>query len=91
MAESKRIIISLPATLLEEIDGIIEVENKNRSQLIREAMRFYLKEKRKIRLREEMRKGYLEMAQINILLCQEAFFCEEEVRVVLERRFVECC
>jgi CopG family transcriptional regulator/antitoxin EndoAI len=91
VAESKRIIISLPISLLEEVNDIISVENKNRSEIIREAMRFYLKEKRKSRLREEMRKGYLEMASINELLCQEAFECEEEVRITIESKLVECC
>jgi CopG family transcriptional regulator/antitoxin EndoAI len=91
VAESKRIIISLPTSLLEEVNDIISIENKNRSEIIREAMRFYLKEKRKSRLREEMRKGYLEMASINLLLCQEAFACEEEVRITVESKLVECC
>ncbi|MDX9871325.1 MAG: ribbon-helix-helix protein, CopG family [Clostridia bacterium] len=91
MADSKRIIISLPVSLLKEVNDIIDIENKNRSEVIREAMRFYLKEKRRIRLREEMRRGYLEMASINLFLCQEAFGCEEEVRVTVESKFVECC
>lgn len=90
MAESKRIIISLPVSLLEEVNDIIIVENKNRSEIIREAMRFYVNEKRRIRLREEMRRGYLEMAAINLFLCTEAFGCEEEVRVTVESKYVEC-
>lgn len=91
MAESKRIIISLPVSLLEEVNDIVNIENKNRSELIREAMRFYLSEKRKCRLREEMRRGYLEMSAINILLCEESFDWEEEVRVSIESKLVECC
>lgn len=91
MAESKRIIISLPITLLEEVNDIINIENKNRSEVIREAMRFYLSEKRKGRLREEMRKGYLEMSTLNLLLCEESFECEEEVRISVESKLVECC
>lgn len=90
MANTRRIMICLPATLLEEVDVIISVEKKNRSELIREAMRFYLREKQKSRLREEMRRGYQEMARINLLLAQEAFDSEEEVRDFIERRLVEC-
>ena len=44
MAQTKRIMISLPNTLLQEVDGIANQENINRSQLIREAMRFYINE-----------------------------------------------
>lgn len=91
MAESKRIIISLPVTLLEEFNDIINIENKNRSEVIREAMRFYLSEKRRSRLREEMRKGYVEMSALNLLLCEESFECEEEVRISVESKLVECC
>lgn len=90
MADNKRIIISLPISLLEEVDGITGEERTNRSQLIREAMRFYLEERKKSRLREELRRGYLEMAQINLTLAQEAFSYEEEVRVVIESKLVEC-
>ncbi|MCR4441565.1 MAG: ribbon-helix-helix protein, CopG family [Peptococcaceae bacterium] len=91
MEENKRIIVCLPVTLLEEVDLMIGLEKKNRSEIIREAMRFYLKEKRRIRLREEMRKGYLEMAQLNLLLAEEAFNCEEEARVSIESKLMECC
>lgn len=91
MTENKRIMITLPQALLEEVDVMIDIEHKNRSQLIREAMRFYLKEKRKAQLREEMRKGYQEMAWLNLRLCEEAFECEEEVRISIEGKLVECC
>lgn len=91
MASSKRIMISLPMTLLEEVDTVLCHEKKNRSELIREAMSFYLKEKRRIRLREEMRRGYMEMARLNLLIVQECFDCEEEVSVFIERKFMECC
>ena len=90
MAASKRIMISLPLTLLEEVDTVLCIEKMNRSELIREAMNFYLREKRRIRLREEMRRGYLEMARLNLVISQECFDCEEEVSVFIERKFMEC-
>lgn len=90
MAASKRIMISLPTTLLEEVDTVLCVEKMNRSELIREAMSYYLREKKRRRLREEMRQGYLEMARINLIISQECFDCEEEVSVFIERK-LECC
>lgn len=83
-------MICLPDSLLEEVDGITGLEKKNRSELIREAMRFYLQERRKSLLREQMRRGYLEMAQINLFLAQEAFSYEEEVSLVIEHTLMEC-
>lgn len=78
MASSKRIMISLPNSLLQEVDGLVAVEKMNRSQLIREAMRLYLEERRKRDLRERMKKGYQEMARINLALAEEALFLDHE-------------
>ncbi|OPJ55251.1 CopG family ribbon-helix-helix protein [Alkalithermobacter paradoxus] len=68
--EQKKILVSLPNGLLQEIDKIIEVENKNRSEFIREAMKLYLREKRKVETRETMIKGYREMGVINLALAE---------------------
>ncbi|MGI6587338.1 MAG: CopG family ribbon-helix-helix protein [Peptococcia bacterium] len=91
MADSKRITVYLPVSLLEEVDGLTNLENKNRNELIREAMRFYLEEKRKMRLREQLRSGYQEMACLNLALVEEFSFCEEEAHLLTERKIMECC
>ncbi|KNF09183.1 hypothetical protein CLPU_4c02290 [Gottschalkia purinilytica] len=70
MAETKRIIISLPNSLLEEVDGIVSIEKKNRSEFIREAMKLYLRERKKIQIKERMKSGYREMSQINMALAE---------------------
>ncbi len=66
----KRIVVSLPNSLLTEIDKIVKVENKNRSEFIREAMKLYIREKRKMEMREFMIKGYREMGAINVALAE---------------------
>lgn len=71
MARQRRIMVSLPAGMLQEVDGITSEEKLNRSQLIREAMRFYLEERKRRHLREQLRRGYVEMAQLNLELAQE--------------------
>lgn len=70
MAETKRIMISLPNSLLEEVDDIVSMESKNRSEFIREAMKLYLRERKKIQIKEEMKSGYREMSQINLFLAE---------------------
>jgi len=82
---TKRIMISLPQNLLQEVDGMAEKENSNRSELIREAMKLYLLERRKKYIRESMQKGYLEMANINLNLASESFLLEEEADSALDR------
>jgi len=70
MSDSKRIMISLPESLLKEVDSIVSIESTNRSQFVREAMKLYIREKNKIKLREKMKKGYEEMASINLTLAE---------------------
>lgn len=78
-------MISLPDQLLKEVDGIAQLENSNRSELIRQAMRLYLSERKKRYLRESMQRGYMEMAKINLNLASEAFQAEEDAGSTLDR------
>ena len=43
-----RVLISMPEEFLNKIDGVAEVENRTRSELIREALRTY-NHKQKVR------------------------------------------
>ena len=84
MAVTKRIMISLPHNLLEEVDDIVASEKRTRSDFIREAMRLYLAEREKQQIREKMRKGYAEMAKLNLRLANEAFEVENEANLIAE-------
>jgi len=75
---SKRIIITVSEGLLSEVNDMMVIESKNRSEIVREAIRFYLGERKKILLREQMKKGYLEMAEINLSIATENTGVEEE-------------
>jgi len=87
---SKRIMISLPSNLLAEVDDLVTVENKNRSEFIREAMKLYLAEKKRRDLREAMKQGYQAMAELNLLLVREGSQLEEEADKFYQDRLVEC-
>lgn len=78
-------MISLPQNLLQEVDGVVEIEQLNRSELIREAMKLYLLERKKKNIREKMQKGYMEMANINLNLASESFLLEEEADSAVDR------
>jgi CopG family transcriptional regulator / antitoxin EndoAI len=84
-SNTKRIMISLPHHLLQEVDGVIEKEKSNRSEFIRQAMHLYLKERKSRTIRETMQKGYMEMAKINLKMASEAFGAEEEADHTLIR------
>ena len=38
----KKVLVALPAGLLEQVDFVAQVEHRNRSDLIREALRRYI-------------------------------------------------
>ncbi len=71
MADLRRIMISIPNSLLQEVDGIVAMEKLSRSQFIREAMRLYIQERKRKAVRDMMKNGYQEMAGINLLLAEE--------------------
>lgn len=43
MSKSSRVLISLPDKFLEEVDLLAEEEQRSRSELIREALRLYIR------------------------------------------------
>ena len=87
MAETKRIMISLPDKLLCEVDRIVEEENGNRSQFVREAMQMYILERKKEVLREKLKDGYQRMAALNLVLAEEG--SDEELLDHYERQLAE--
>ncbi|WP_124726467.1 CopG family ribbon-helix-helix protein [Staphylospora marina] len=85
LSGTKRIMISLPTNLLQEVDGIVARENLSRSEIIRRAMKMYVQERKKRIIREMMQRGYMEMARINLNIASEAFALEEEAEDTLDR------
>jgi len=71
MAISKRIVLTVPESLLQQVDGLAAMERVDRSALIREAVRIYVEERKKRDLLEQMKLGYQEMAGLNLTLAEE--------------------
>ena len=90
MADSKRIMISLPDSLLKEIDTIVMTENTNRSEFIRNAMKLYIREKSKLEIRESMKMGYQEMASINLSLAELGLSLDISSLENYEVKMAEC-
>ncbi|MCX7779999.1 MAG: ribbon-helix-helix protein, CopG family [Negativicutes bacterium] len=89
MADLKRIMISIPNSLLQEVDGIIAMEKLSRSQFVREAMRLYIEDRKRKAVRDLMKKGYQEMAIINLSLAEEGLMAETEVLETLPTLLAE--
>ncbi len=73
----KEISLSMPDSMLSEIDFLARLENNNRNDFIVQIVRSYLKEKRRLELKSVMRAGYLEMAELNLKIANESLFTDE--------------
>ncbi|MCJ7842192.1 antitoxin endoai [Lederbergia sp. NSJ-179] len=88
MSESSattEIMIRLPQQLIAEMDGYAELENVNRNEFIYRATKMYLRERRRRQIVETMRRGYMEMAKINLAIASEAIQAEYEAENTVER------
>ncbi|PWI56966.1 CopG family ribbon-helix-helix protein [Sulfoacidibacillus thermotolerans] len=85
LSRSRRIAISMPPYLLDEVDVLVAEERNTRSDLIRKATAMYLRERKKQRIRELLQQGYQEMAVINLRLASEAFEAEAEAERIAQR------
>ncbi len=71
MAQAKRIMVSLPDSLLQEVDGIVRREEGNRSAFVREAMLLLIRERHRLAELEKWRSGYEKTAVINRKLAED--------------------
>ncbi len=88
MSESnatREIIVQLPQNLLTELDGYVQEDDVNRNELLYRATKMYLHERKKRKIRDEMKRGYIEMATINLGIASEAFLAEYEAEHCVER------
>jgi len=90
LARLKKILISLPDSLLDELDAMVDSQQVNRSELIREAMRFYLKEKKRVEMSARMKKGYEEMAEINLEIANAWLAADTCLQRSYEEKLAEC-
>ena len=90
LSQLKKVLITVPEPLLEEVDLVCKGEKSNRSEFVRQAMKCYLAEKRKKELKEQLARGYQEMADINLELSDVYFDLEDEQFSGYEEKLSEC-
>ena len=90
MSRQRKILISVPDSLLTEIDDFASSQNINRSEFIRDAMRIYIKERKRTELYERMKKGYEEMAEINLDIAEFCVDADERQQRAYEVKLSEC-
>jgi CopG family transcriptional regulator/antitoxin EndoAI len=90
LSHFKKVLITMPDSLLEEIDALAKKEKKNRSEMVREVMKIYIKEKQHDYIVESLSQGYREMAEINLEIAQKCFDADDEVSRYYEEKLTEC-
>ena len=90
MSQLKKVLITVPDTLLRQVDSLASDEKVNRSEFVREAMKMYLDVRKAQRQEEQMAKGYQEMADINLRIARMCFDAEEEAFSAYEEKLAEC-
>jgi CopG family transcriptional regulator/antitoxin EndoAI len=83
--EMQEVVISLPQNLMLEVEGIIQQEEINQDEFFHQAVKWYLRERKQKQIRESMRRGYMEMAKINLSIASEAFQAEDEAETTVEK------
>ena len=80
----RKISVTLPDCLVEETDRIASSLNRSRSEFIALAVENFIKENRKIELKEQMKKGYLEMGKINLAFAEDSLLSDESACEIYE-------
>lgn len=71
MSRLKKVSVAFPEDVLADMDALTVETMTKRSDLIREACLLYIENRKRANLRERMKAGYQEMAEINRLLAEE--------------------
>lgn len=90
LSRQKKILISLPDALLTEVDNLATAQKVNRSEFIREAMKLYIHERKKAEISSKLRKGYEEMAKINIEIAELCLEADNIQQQSYEEKLAEC-
>ena len=77
----QRVMITMPPSLLQQIEESAAKLNLTRSRLIRDAVEQYLAEQKRQELRELLKEGYLYHAERDLRICEEFAASDYEVLV----------
>ena len=90
MAECKRIMVTVPDSLLNDVDCLAICDGISRNEMIREAVSEYITGRKNRNLREQLKNGYEEMAAINIEWAENCLEADNECQLGYEEKLSEC-
>ncbi len=80
----RKISLTLPDSLVCEVDNLARLDNQTRSEFVALAMKQYMRERRILELKEQMKKGYLEMGNINLKIAEDSLLSDESAYKIYE-------
>ncbi len=83
-SENRRVSVTLPDLLIDEIDKLSSSLNRSRSEVIAFALKKYLNEKRSVEIKEQLKKGYLEMGELNLDIAENSLLSDESAYEIYE-------
>jgi CopG family transcriptional regulator/antitoxin EndoAI len=74
----RRVIVTMPPDLLQQVEEMAAKLDFNRSQFIRQAVKAFLEEQRRCELRELLKEGYVYRTQESLEMAEEFYVAEQE-------------
>lgn len=81
----ERVMLTMPADLLGEVDALAERTGRKRSQLVREALRELLDRERRLRFEQLLAEGYRELSAEASQTIEDAASAQNEASTSLWR------
>lgn len=88
--EPKKISITLPEDIASDIDALSADLHMSASRVVVSVVKAYLAERRRIERKTELKKGYMEMADINLSIANECFNSDQATQDAYEQFLMGC-
>ena len=90
MSNSKKLVVNLSETLYNEFNKALEEDCKDKSEFIKESILLYIEDKKNLSYLNEMKNGYLEMAELNREIAEMGFASDIKEFNEYEAKLSEC-
>ncbi len=90
MEKQKKILLSLPASLVDKLDDLSARSNHSRSALIRSVLLSYAEEAERQDLTEQMKCGYEAMGEFSLSFAEESLPLDTQQQISYEETLSEC-
>jgi len=82
----KKIMITIPSNLLNEVEKKAREKNYNRSRIIREFLQAYLDEQKRIELYEKLKEGYIVNKQRDQKISEDFCYSDYELETKMSKQ-----